>query len=511
MTQNASSEDGGEATGIGRYVPLLVYVIVILTLLCIPLKIISYGYLPRDDALRHAAKAVSGKPWSEILVLAPWYKVDHNVGWHGFLRQIYLWTHCSTETLVVISVVGLFTLLAWSAIPWLKRPEAWLATLIIFDITTQLLGRYTLGRPFLISIAVLVTLLFAWKIRGPSPPGWGFGVLLTLLITVAIYVHGVWYLWLMPIAAFVLARQFRWAFVLSASWVVGTILGASLTGHPIEYIVEAIEMAFKALGMHLSQRTLAGEFQPFLGDFPAVMVFGGLLVLRRLAGLQTRPLNRDPVFWLACMCWVLGFKAIRFWSDWGWPALLVLIACDLQSFIEAHFSIQSVKRLALTAGLAVTAFLATTNDVSSRWTESLNYTYLTKDNPEVAGWLPDKGGILYSSQMSVFYRTFFKNPHGDWRYILGYEPVIMPPEDFKTYDRILWNFYDYKAYQPWVDKMRPQDRLVIFGSKGDRPAIPELEWKYPVSGIWVGRLPRTNSVPTNAAPNPAAPANGTPR
>ena len=47
-----------------RYVPLAVWVIVILTLLLIPLKIIGYGYIPPDDALRHAGKAVSGKSWS---------------------------------------------------------------------------------------------------------------------------------------------------------------------------------------------------------------------------------------------------------------------------------------------------------------------------------------------------------------------------------------------------------------------------------------------------------------
>ena len=47
-----------------RYVPLAVWAIVILVILAIPLKIIGYGYLPGDDALRHAAKAVSGKSWS---------------------------------------------------------------------------------------------------------------------------------------------------------------------------------------------------------------------------------------------------------------------------------------------------------------------------------------------------------------------------------------------------------------------------------------------------------------
>ena len=52
-----------------RYVPLAVWLILAAVLLLIPFKIISYGYLPGDDALRHCAKAVSGKSWPEIIVV----------------------------------------------------------------------------------------------------------------------------------------------------------------------------------------------------------------------------------------------------------------------------------------------------------------------------------------------------------------------------------------------------------------------------------------------------------
>ena len=52
-----------------RYVPLACWAAAILVLVIIPAKILSEGYLPGDDALRHAAKVVSGKPWSEILVM----------------------------------------------------------------------------------------------------------------------------------------------------------------------------------------------------------------------------------------------------------------------------------------------------------------------------------------------------------------------------------------------------------------------------------------------------------
>jgi len=491
-----------------RYVPLAVWVIVILVILAIPLKIISYGYLPPDDALRHAAKAVSGKPWPEILVLGPAFQIDHNYGWHFLLRQIYLGSHCGTEGLVVFAVVALFTLVGWSALPWLRRPEAWLMALTATVLTSGVLGRLMLGRPFLLTIAGLLVILFVWQARGSMPPKWWTAVWMAVLIAICSFVHGVWYLWALPVAAFFLAGQFRWGLALMAGWIAGVFLGASFTGHPVESLYQAVVMAYRAFGMHLTQRTMVTEFRSSAGDVFGLILLGGLLILRQLAGLKARPLTTNPAFWLAALAWVLGFKAVRFAADWGWPALMVLITCDLQLLLEARLAADSFKRLALAAGLAVATFLATTSDCDSRWTYNLTQQYLTPDDKNLAGWLPDKGGILYSSDMAVFYQTFFKNPNGDWRYILGYEPALMPDEDFQVYHKILWNFGDAKAYAPWVEKMRPADRLVIFSGRSNPPNIPQLEWNYGVSGTWIGRLPRTNA-PAQGPP-PTIPATAPP-
>ncbi|MEI9960942.1 MAG: hypothetical protein WDM76_07350 [Limisphaerales bacterium] len=78
----------------------------------------------------------------------------------------------------------------------------------------------------------------------------------------------------------------------------------------------------------------------------------------------------------------------------------------------------------------------------------------------------------------------------------------MPEEDFKVYYSVMWNGGDDKAYQPWVDKMRLADRLVLRGARSSPPNIPQLEWNYGVTGIWLGRLPRTNAPP----PAPTIPA-----
>src|SRR5690242_9333130 len=113
-----------------RYVPLAVWAITVLVLLFIPAKIISYGYIPDDDALRHAAKAVSGKPWSDILVMRDDFQLDFHQGWHAILGSIHHQFNADTETLVIISVAGLMLLVSLSPLVWFRRPEAWLAALL---------------------------------------------------------------------------------------------------------------------------------------------------------------------------------------------------------------------------------------------------------------------------------------------------------------------------------------------------------------------------------------------
>jgi hypothetical protein len=509
MTDDHGNSNASPLDALRRYVPLAVWAVVILVILAIPLKIISYGYLPADDALRHAAKAVSGKPWPEILVVGPTFRIDHNFGWHFLLRQIYLRSQCGAEGLALFSVVALFVLVNWSVLPWLKRPEAWLIALTAAVLASDVPLRFLIGRPFILTIAGLLTMLFAWQAHGTSPPKWWTALWLTAVIAICTFAHGVWYLWALPVAAFFLAGQFRWGGLLAVGWLAGTLLGASLTGHPFESPYQAVVMASRAFGLHSTQRTMVTEFQPSSGDVLALVIMGGLVILRQLAGLKTRPLTANPAFWLACLTWVLSFKAVRFSDDWGWPALMVLITCDLQLLLQARFAADSFQRLTLAGGLALVTFLAITNDSGGRWTSNLTQQYLnTTEHPELNGWMPGKGGILYSADMTVFYQTFFKNPNADWRYILGYEPGFMPDEDFKVYHSIMWNFGDAKAYQPWVDKIRPPDRLVIRGSRGSPPNIPQLEWDYGVSGIWIGRLPR---IPQGGTPLPAstAPATGT--
>ncbi|HEU5396469.1 MAG TPA: hypothetical protein VFV81_04825 [Verrucomicrobiae bacterium] len=485
-----------------RYVPLAVWTIVVLILLLAPLRIIQYGYLPGDDSMRHAAKAVSGKTWQQILILNPVYKIDHEFGWNWLLEKLYQFTHWSVDELVVFSVVSLFVLVNWSALPWLRRPEAWLMIVSLAIIISDETHRFTLGRPYLITLAGLVTILLLWQRHGVSPPKIWMAVLMTAVVICSTFFHGTWYLWVLLIGAFFLAGRFRWCFTFAACWLVGIFIGSLMTGHPLAYPIQAIKLALLAVGMHSTGYTMASELQPSNGDVFALLLLAGVVIFRQFNKLNPVPLTKNPAFWLVAAGWALAFKVGRFSEDWAWPALMVLAAWELELFLETRFEPDSFKRLGLVCCVGFASFLCLTADVNSRWTGNLFTRYLDARDPDLKGWMPEKDGVFYTASMTLFYQTFYKNPHGDWRYMLGFEPTWMPKKDFEIYHKILWNFGDAKAYTGWVRQMKPPDRLAIIGGRSSPPEIPQLEWKYGVSGIWLGRLPETNA----PGPAPTVPA-----
>jgi hypothetical protein len=201
----------------------------------------------------------------------------------------------------------------------------------------------------------------------------------------------------------------------------------------------------------------------------------------------------DPIFMLGILGWLLGLKVVRFWADWGCPAILLWLALEFQKQFQRYLGRDSGRRLVVTLGLALGFFLGAASDRDGRWTSNLNKQYLTQeDHPELAGWLPGSDGIIYSADMVVFYDTFFKNPTAPWRYVNGFEPALMLPDDLAVLHKVEWNYGDVRAYDSWVKKMRPQDRLIIpvswLPTQG-MPNIHELEWNYVLNSYWIGRLP----------------------
>jgi hypothetical protein len=315
--------------------------------------------------------------------------------------------------------------------------------------------------------------------------------LLTLGIAVSTWSHCAWYLWPLPAFCFLLAREWKAALTVGVAAAVGVLLGGVFTGHPIEFLSQAVHIARLGMVSDALTRQLVVEFHPSAGDFSLVIAVALLLLWRKQRGVWTARCFDNPVFYLGAVGWILGLKVNRFWSDWGMPAVTVWMMAEFQEVLRVHLHDFSWRRLAVGAAAGAVFFFAFTADLQGRWTDNLTLEFLDASKPELQPWLPDPGGIFYNDQMSLFYHTFYKNPRADWRYILGFEPGLMPPDDLDVYRRIQWNNGAAPAYEPWVKKLRPIDRLVV--RSPTMLKIPELDWHYAATGIWIGRLPQPQS------------------
>ncbi|MGA2870037.1 MAG: SAM-dependent methyltransferase, partial [Verrucomicrobiota bacterium] len=281
------------------------------------------------------------------------------------------------------------------------------------------------------------------------------------------------------------------AFSLAASrlaWPLPETVLLSLCGRSLDFVRPHLHPAARILALVSD------------GETPAVLFVIALLLWRAFSKRWNPRQLCNPIFVMMVLGWVLGLKMRRFWWDYGIPAFMLWVAFELQDQLEGRVDFDSVKRLLVTLALAAGFFLGFTSDRDGRWTQNLTTEFLTPDNQTLAGWLPDPGGIIYNSDMDVFFQTFYANPKAPWRYVLGFEPGLMLPEDLAVLRKAQWNFGDARAYQPWVDKMRPQDRLIIRATGGARPNLPELEWNYAATETWIGRLPRPGN--NSAAPSP---------
>ncbi|MDP2912825.1 MAG: hypothetical protein Q8N91_02325 [Candidatus Omnitrophota bacterium] len=469
-----------------KFLPVLITCLVIFTIASIPFKIIESRYMPGDDALRHAAKAVSGKDWNQILVLRDDVKIDIHAGWHSVLGFVHKTLDFNAYQLVLFSVFILFLLFSLVPILLLERPEAWVFALLAISVADPLiLKRLLLGRPYLVTMAAIAALGCLWPFLAGKRIRYANFIMLAVLTAIATWIHGGWYFFLLPIAAIFMARQWRAGLLAALATAAGVIAGASLTGHPVMFFAQTLKHVFLSFGNCKSQGMLVTEFQPFIGDFSIVIVVIFMLMWRALRGDWDRKTLDNPVAILALTSWALGFITKRVWLDIGLVAVLIWMASEFQEFFISRMPLLSWKRVLTTGALSAILFAATTNDAANRWSSS-RPTCLTF--AEDASWAPGRGGIVYSNSMEIFYGMFYKNPAAPWRYILGFEPGIMPPEDLEIYRKIQQKG-EPSSFAPWVKKMRPEDRLIIVHLSDKAPKIEGLEWYDAGAYIWIGRLP----------------------
>lgn len=470
-------------------VPLLVLCIVFSVIILIPFKVMGYGFLPLDDVLRHVAKAVSGREWNDILILRQGIILDSHPGYHAVLSFVHYITKLSPDAMVSFSVIVLFIIFCFIPILLMDRPEAWLAALLIISLTNfSFIMRLFLGRPYILTMAVISAICLLWPRLREGKRLYGTSVLITALIALSAWFHCSWYLLAFPALCFLLAKEWRVAFIISACTVSGILLGAFLTGHPILFLEQNVMHAFLAFNKHALPRTLAIEFRPFTGDMLSIFIVLLMLLWRQARGSWELKKIYNPVFILACVGWMLGFFVQRFWLDIGMPALLVWMAQELEDVFKKTLPGSSWSRLVLVIAIAPVLFLNITNDIDDRWTNNPAAEYLRMHAIDKT-WMPGAGGIVYSDDMRAFFVTFFKYPRAPWRYLVGFEPGLMPQDDLDVFMNIQMTRGSPASFYPWVKKMKPADRLVITPEPGREPDIPELEWRYGGSGFWFGRLP----------------------
>lgn len=465
----------------------IVFWLCFFVLLIIPFRIFSYNYHPVDDANRHIAKVISGKPWPEILVMDEQYQaLDHNQGWHVLLGWIYNMIQ-DKEKLLVFSSISLSVLFLTSGLfIFQKNPLAWISTLILcYGMTSPY--RLFLGRPFIFSSAVFLMLLALWDQCNISNRLKFF--VSVILIAISGWIHGAWYLFALLPMGFIMAKRVKDFALISISWIFGSFLAGLLNGEPFLYLVGQVRQSLASVDSAPVTRLLVGEFQPYY-DIRILLVLVLFLLMEKIYKPASSVFVRNPSFCIVCICWVLGLRNGRFWLDWGNIALLYFVASSISNIWPEMM--KSVGRITIyqTGLLILGLFFLLTSDINSRWSNNDFSDRLSLRDPEHLEWLPDAGGIFYSDSMGLYYHTFYENPDGEWRYMLGHEPALMPKDDLKIYREI--QFYGHQGdhlFEPWVDKMTDKDRMVLRRSKGSKPRIEGLEWKYVAYNTWSGKLP----------------------
>ncbi len=450
------------------------------------MRSMGHGYQPSDDALRHVAKVVSGRDWQDILVVRPDITVDSHPGWHATLDFVARFTGDDGGALLFFSVTALFLCVILPATFFFKRPEAWIGAWLFMTLFAfGRVARLFFGRPFIVSVCLMLVFCALWEhVRDREKP-YGTCAVYAVLTALSVWIHGTWYLLALPLLALLVCAQWRVAWWMAVATALGVLLGAVLTGDPVAFIRQMLYHAISAFGKHDVQRQLVGEFRPFAGDPMLLVVTGMVLLWRNVRKERDTECARDPVLVLALLGWVGGFFAGRFWYDWGWPALLFWVAREIERVMEGRIEWHSLRRTVLTGVLCLCFYLSLSNDTGGRWS-----TVLLKmpdmENPEHRPWLPDEGGIVYNDSMHLFYHLFFDNPHGPWRYVLGFEPVWMPNDDLEIYRNIQLKHGTPESYAPWVAKMTEKDRMIL--RRSSQPEIEGLEWHEITSHFWSGRL-----------------------
>lgn len=472
-----------------RYTRLVMLLVILAVFLVLPLRIIGYGYMPIDDALRHSAFAMGNRSWGDLILLDSRFPawMDVHPGWHTFLRAIHDLTQWDQGTLVTLSVVMAFWVFTFTGVIASSNAPAWiLGCTLVALLEPGLLGKLLLGRPLFFSMTAVMALLFLWTRPRPLRLPHEIGVV-ALVLGVSLYMHpSSWYLWLIALPPLVACRSWRAIGALAAGWGIALAATCLLNGwyNAIVLPIDVLRLALLEGGAPVP--LLATELQPTGAPMLGLMGMAVTLVARRAAGHDVRHAVQAVDFAFVVTAWIAGLYVGRFWVEWGLPAMAVWFTRQLAESLEIGFVGGAFQRR--TAGMvgisAVVLFLSQSADLGGRYSNTLRNPLMTAPVSEFASDLPDPGGILYSPDMGTFYTIFHRIPTLQFRFSTAMEPGLMPAADLKVLRAIQSsNLSMVREYQPWFDKMTMADRVMIRSTT--EPEWPGLVFKR-FYGAWIG-------------------------
>lgn len=471
---------------------ILAIIIAIIALIYIPTKILNLGYSPLDDANRHVAFSITDRQWNEIIAITPGLESDHNAGWHSFLRAIHKYFKLNKEELLSFSVIFLFLLFNLTGTLVSPNSVAWFVTLLIFFITQRVIfGRLMCGRPFLISCTAELILFKYWfdkeSIKKTGSTKFSIFLQSFFVVTMSVWLHGTWYTFLLLPFALLISGKGAHAIGLTTVILLSTLAGAYLTGDFEGFLRFHYSSTFNIFTENIFNWQLVTEFHE--GQLFNLCIYTMMLILFLLVKtkqLKLNELSKDPLFILILLCWLLSIKVARFWVDWGAIALAYWLSLKISILISL---MNSVKKPVVRYSLFFFIILSTIILLPlAKWNERDNRRahFADFNKPELVSFIPQKGGIIYNDLMSEFYFQYFENPNAEYKFILGFEPAIMPTEDRKVLRDITYTNYHFSAYKPWIAKLTTKDR--IFTSVDISKNYQTLDWIKASSKLWIGKL-----------------------
>ncbi len=477
---------------------LIFLLLIIGALVFIPLKILSYGWTPPDDAKRHVAFSTIDSKWSDIIVMDEKFDTDHNAGWHQILKFIHKYCGYDKQDLMFFSVVGLFLLLNICGIISVPSPVSWcLALLLILNLDDKIYYRMISGRPFIVSCAATLILLRLWGIKTLDDEKrvifqkeWIKYLITIVVLSLSIWIHGSWYLFLLIPISFFIAGKTKDSLILTACVLISTVIGSLLTGRFTDFLYFHFFATFSIFTESTYNWLLVPEFAA--GVQNVVCIIGVSIVILfciKKCDYKLKNIANDPIFIMVLLCWMGSILVIRFWLDWGIIALLLWLSYRLQELINSSYSLNNPRiRYSLSFFIIVCFILCFINDKEGRYTKSVMMQPIDFYNEStiqlLKGWEPQDGGIIYSNTMYCFYEHFYEYPTAKWKYVLGFEPAIMKQDDKQTLRNIGYSKLEYD-YAAWVKKMTEKDRLITFSKLN---SFPQLEWIKGNRTWWIGRL-----------------------